>query len=144
MGVKIDLRGDGGGSKAPIAEGKWDAVVTKWVKGNSSKKETPYVQPIFKITEEAEDVDGNAYKRPVYGENFYITAAAVWRLKNFVSDAGLQLSGDEFEGETFDEIAEILAEELTELFKDSDFVITTELEDSWDGTKQYARVSGIQ
>lgn len=144
MGVKIDLRGDGGGSKAPIAEGTWDAVVTKWVKGNSSKKETPFVQPIFKITEEAEDVDGNPYKRPVYGENFYITEKAVWRLKKFVSDSGLELSGDEFEGESFDEIAEVLAEELTELYSNTDFVINTELEDSWDGTKQYSRVTGIK
>lgn len=126
MGFKVDFTGDGGGSKAPLAPGKYEVRLQKFVSGESSQKKTPYVQVVFtNQDEDAVDTEGESYgKRPVYGDTFYLTPKATWRLKKFASQAGVELPDGEQE---FDSLAEFAAE-LTDAFE-GDYVVETDLEE---------------
>lgn len=112
-------------SKAPLDEGKWDARFVKFISGESSLRKTPYVQVVWKITdEEAVDVEGEAYKRNLFGDTFYLTEAAMWRLKKFASEAEVEIpeAGDEY-----DSLAEYAAD-LTDAFGGVEATLTTTVE----------------
>lgn len=114
-------------SKAPIAEGTWDMAFVKFTSGESSVKKTPFVQAVFKVVDaDAVDADGEPYgKRPFYGDTFYLTPNAMWRLKKFASEAEVEIpdAGDEY-----DTLAEYAAE-LTDVFRGQDGLdVTVEVE----------------
>jgi hypothetical protein len=113
-------------SKAPLAEGDWDMKFVKFTSGESSQKKTPFVQAVFKVVDpEAVDQDGEPYKRNFYGDTFYLTPNAMWRLKKFASEAEVEIpdAGDEY-----DTLAEYAAD-LTEAFAGTEVVVSTELEE---------------
>lgn len=135
MGFKVpELKAN---SREPLAPGEWEMEVSKFVSGVSSQKKTPFVQVIFKVTdEEAVDTSGEEYKRPFYGDKFYLTEKAMFRIHNFASAAGVDL--DEV-GDEFDSIKEY-AVALTDAFKGAEAVVTTDLrdyEDSKTGETKY-------
>jgi hypothetical protein len=108
-------------SKAPLAEGKWEVRFVKFQSGESSVKKTPYVQAIFKVTDEdAVDTEGEPYKRNLYADTFYLTSNAMYRLKNFATLAEVEIpeAGDEY-----DSLAEYAAD-LTEAFSGLEGVVT--------------------
>lgn len=113
-------------SKAPLDKGTWEVRFKKFVSGESSVKKTPFVQAIFKVVDEdAVDTEGNAYKRDFYGDTFYLTPNAMWRLKKFASDAGVEelpSAGDEY-----DTLAEY-ATDLTEAFDGLEGTVEVDLE----------------
>lgn len=116
-------------SKAPLAEGKWEAKFVKFQSGESSVKKTPYVQAIFKVVDEdAVDTEGEPYKRNLYADTFYLTSNAMYRLKNFAAEAEVEIpeAGDEY-----DSLAEYAAD-LTDAFAGLEGVVTTTLEDYTD------------
>lgn len=98
MGFKVpELKA---ASKSPLAEGVWEVEFKKFTSGVSAKKKTPFVQAVFKVTDEdAVDTDGEAYKRDLYADTFYLTEAAMWRIKKFASEAEIEIpdAGDEFD-----------------------------------------------
>lgn len=113
-------------SKAPLAEGVWDMEFLKFTSGTSSQKKTPYVQAVFKVVdEEAVDADGEPWgKRQFFGETFYLTDKAMWRLKKFASNAGVEIpeAGDEY-----DTLKEYAAD-LTDAFEAATVTVTTIVE----------------
>lgn len=116
-------------SKAPLTEGKWEMQFVKFQSGESSQRKTPFVQAIFKVTDpEAVDTEGEPYKRNFYADTFYLTSAAMWRLKNFAAEAEVELpeAGDEY-----DSLAEY-ASDLTDAFQGLEGVVTTGLEEFTD------------
>ncbi len=123
-------------SKAPLAEGEWEVKFVKFTSGESSQKKTPYVQAVFKVVDtDAVDTEGEAFKRNLYADTFYLTPAAMWRLKNFATLAEVEIpeAGDEY-----DSLAEYAAD-LTDAFAGLEGVAVTTLEEyeSKDGeTKQ--------
>lgn len=113
-------------SKAPLAEGDWEVRFVKFQSGESSVKKTPYVQVIWKVTdEEAVDTDGEPYKKNFFGDTFYLTENAMWRLKKFASEAEVEIPEA---GEEYDSLAKYAAD-LTDAFHGLEAVVTTVLED---------------
>jgi hypothetical protein len=113
-------------SKAPLAEGDWEVRFVKFQSGESSVKKTPYVQVIWKVTdEEAVDTEGEPYKKNFFGDTFYLTENAMWRLKKFASEAEVEIPEA---GEEYDTLAEYAAD-LTDAFHGLEAVVTTVLED---------------
>lgn len=114
-------------TKAPLAAGTWDVRFVKFESGESSQKKTPYVQPVFKVVDEdAVDTEGEPFKKSLWADKFYLTPAAMWRLKKFASEAEvgeLPEAGDEY-----DSLAEY-ASDLTELFSGLEATVVTELRD---------------
>lgn len=138
MGFKVpELKAN---SKAPLEAGTWDMEFQKFVAGVSSQKKTPFVQAIFKVTDpEAVDTAGEPYgKRPFYGDTFYLTEPAMFRIHNFASDAGVDL------GELDDEYSSVkeYAAAVTELFDGVEVAVETEIEDyeKKDGSTGYKSV----
>lgn len=124
MGIKVpELKAN---SKAPLDEGTWEVAFQKFTSGVSSKKKTPFVQVVFKVTDEdAVDADGEPYgKRPFYGDTFYLTEAAMFRIHNFASDAGVDLGELDAEYDSWKEYAAA----LTELFEGVEGTVDTEFE----------------
>jgi len=112
-------------SKAPLAEGDWEVRFVKFMSGLSSQKKTPYVQVVWKVTdEEAVDTEGEPYKRNFFGDTFYLTENAMWRLKKFASEAEIEIPEA---GEEYDSLADYAAD-LTEAFAGLEAVVTTVLE----------------
>ena len=128
-------------SKSPLDKGTWEAQFSKFVSGESSQKKTPYVQVVLKIVDEdAVDTEGNPYKRNLFGDTFYLTPAAMWRLKKFASEADVEIPDAGEEYETLSEFAS----DLTEAFSGMDLLVVTDLEEyeSKDGdTRQKAVVA---
>lgn len=114
-------------SKAPLEKGVWEGRITKFQSGESSKKKTPFVQVLFAITDEdAVDTEGEPFgKRTFYGDTFYLTSAAMFRLKNFALEAGVEIPDA---GEEFDSLKDYAAA-LTELFSGIDVDLTVEHEE---------------
>ncbi len=124
MGFKVpELQAN---SKAPLDGGKWNMAFSKFSSGESTVKKTPFVQAVFKVTDEdAVDLDGEPYgNRAFYGDTFYLTPAAMWRLKKFASEAGVDIpeSGDEY-----DSLAEY-ASDLTDAFEGVEALVEVEVE----------------
>lgn len=112
-------------SKAPLDEGTWEMKFVKFTSGESSKRKTPYVQVVWKVVdEEAVDTEGEVYKRNYFGDTFYLTENAMWKIKTFASEAEVEIpeAGDEY-----DSLAEYAAD-LTEAFAGVEATVTTELE----------------
>jgi hypothetical protein len=76
------------------------------------------------IDEEAVDTEGEPYKRNLYGDTFYLTEAAMWRIKKFASEAEVEIPEA---GEEYDSLAEY-ASDLTDAFSGLEGVVSTELE----------------
>lgn len=116
-------------SKAPLDAGEWEMQFVKFQSGESSQKKTPYVQAIFKVVDpDAVDTEGEPYKKNFYADTFYLTEAAMWRLKKFASEAEVEVPEA---GEEYDSLAEY-ASELTDAFQGLEGVVTTDLEDFTD------------
>lgn len=116
-------------SKAPLDKGQWEVRFVKFQSGESSQKKTPYVQAIFKVVDEdAVDTEGNKYNRNLYADTFYLTPAAMWRLKKFASEAEVEIPDA---GEEYDTLTEY-ASDLTDAFAGLEGVLTTDLEDFTD------------
>lgn len=117
MGIVIDLGATGGGYRPPLAAGDWSVELVKFVSDTSKNKGTPYVEPVFKVVEEgAVDTEGNDFDRPVYGGfklRFYPTTGAVFRLKEFARELGVELGSEKLELESM----AAFAEDLTESFE---------------------------
>lgn len=112
-------------SKAPIAAGDWEMKFVKFASGESSQKKTPYVQVVWKVVDpEAVNTEGDPYKGNFFGDTFYLTEAAMWRIKKFASEAEVEIpeAGDEY-----DSLAEYAAD-LTDAFGGLEAVVTTEVE----------------
>src|SRR5688500_2083600 len=90
-------------SRSPLAEGSWDMGVKSFKSGESSVKKTPFVQVVLRVVEDAVDAEGEEYKRDFYGDKFYLTPNAMWRLHKFASEAGVELPDA---GEDFDSVGE--------------------------------------
>lgn len=113
-------------TKAPLAEGSWEMRFVKFESGESSKKRTPYVQAVWKVVDaEAVDTEDEPYKRNFFGDTFYLTENAMWRIKNFASEAEVEIPEA---GEEYDSLSEY-ASDLTEAFAGLEAVVTTELEE---------------
>lgn len=126
------------GSKAPLAAGEWEVRVDKFVAGESSKKKTPYVQLVLSVLdEEAEDAEGEPYgKRKLYADTFYLTPAAMWRLKKFlVEDAGVDDGDIPSAGAEYESWGEY-ASALTDFVQGLEGTVVTSLEtyEANDGT----------
>lgn len=112
-------------SKAPLDRGAWDMQVKTFKHGESSVKKTPFVQVVFKVVDEsAVDTEGEPYKRDFYGDTFYLTPNAMWRLKKFVSEAGVELPEA---GEEYDSLADYAAD-LTDAFSGLEGTVEVDLE----------------
>ena len=112
-------------SRAPLDKGAWDMRFKTFKHGESSQKKTPFVQAVFKVVDEdAVDTEGNAYKKDFYADTFYLTPNAMWRLKKFASEAGVELpeAGDEY-----DSLADF-AQDLTEAFDGLEGTVEVDLE----------------
>jgi len=133
-------------TKAPLAEGKWDMRFVKFTSGESSQKKTPYVQAVWKVLDEdAVDTEGEPYKRNFFGDTFYLTENAMWRLKKFASEAEVEIPEA---GEEYDSLAEYAAD-LTEAFNGLEATVETVLEeyeknDGSEGIKAVTAEDGIQ
>lgn len=113
-------------SKAPLDEGLWEAKFVKFTSGESSQKKTPYVQLVLKVVDEdAVDTEGEAYKRNLFADTFYLTPNAMWRLKKFASEAGVEIPEA---GEEYDSLKEY-AEDLNDAFAGLEMTVATELEE---------------
>lgn len=113
-------------TKAPLAAGEWEMRFVKFTSGESSKKKTPYVQAVWKVTDpEAVDTEDEPYKRNFFGDTFYLTEAAMWRIKKFASEAEVEIPEA---GEEYDTLSEYAAD-LTEAFAGLEAVVTTALEE---------------
>lgn len=113
-------------SKAPLDKGTWEVRFNKFFHGSNAAKDKDYVQPTFKVTDaDAVDTDGEPYKRLVYGDRFWLTSNAMWRLKNFAEELEVEIPEA---GEEFDSIGEY-AGALTEQFSGLEGTISTDLED---------------
>ncbi len=113
-------------SKAPLAEGDWEMRFVKFTSGESTVKKTPYVQSVWKVVDaEAENTEGEPYKGNFFGDTFYMTDNAMWRLKKFASEAELEIPEA---GEEYDTLAEYAAE-LTDIFSGVEAVLTIVLEE---------------
>lgn len=100
-------------TKAPLAEGAWDMRFVKFTSGESSQKKTPFVQAIFKVVDsDAVNTEGEAYKGNFYGDTYYLTEKAMWRLKKFASEAEVEIPEA---GEEYDTLAEY-ASDLSDAF----------------------------
>lgn len=113
-------------SKAPLEEGTWEMKFSKFQSGLSSQKKTPYVQIVWKVVdEEAVDTEGEPYKRNFFGDTFYLTSKAMWRLKKLAEVAEVEIpeAGDEY-----DSLAEY-ASDLTDAFAGLEATVRTVLED---------------
>jgi len=133
-----------GSTQQPLAAGQWEVRFVKFASGESTVKKTPYVQPVWKVTDEdAVDIDGEPYKRNLYGDSFWLSEKAAWRLKKFADSAGVELPEKDTE---YDSLAEYAAD-LTELFEGLEGLAVTEVEryarkeddpddeDNWTGVK---------
>lgn len=113
-------------SKAPLAEGTWSMEFVKFTSGISKNKKTPFVQAMFRVLDEdAVDDDGEPWgKRQFFGETFYLTDKAMWRLKKFASNAEVEIpeAGDEY-----DSLKEYAAD-LTDAFDGAEVQVTTVIE----------------
>lgn len=127
MGVKVpEMTAQ---SNSPLDQGEWDVKFVKFQSGASSVKKTPFVQAIFKVVdEEAVDTDGEPYKKNLYADTFYLTPAAMWRLKKFASEAEVEIPAA---GDEYDSWADY-ATELTDAFAGLEGTVVTELEDFTD------------
>lgn len=113
-------------SKAPLAAGQWEVKFAKFVFGTNADKTKDYVQPTFKVVDEdAVDTEGETYKRNLYGDRFWLTSAAMWRLKNFAEELEVEIPEA---GEEYDSIGEYAAA-LTEAFDGLEGTVGTSLED---------------
>ncbi len=123
MGIKVELSAQ---SREPLAVGKWEVKLLKFDSGESSVKGTPFVQPVFKVLDaDAERTDGEKFTGNLWGDKYWVTPGALFRLKEFVAEAfGGALPG---EGQEFDTIAEY-AQELTDAYAGTEMVVTTGLE----------------
>lgn len=133
MGIKIELSAN---SREPLSPGQWQATLTKFEHGKSSVKETPFVQPVFKMTDEdAVRQDGEPFKGNVWGDKYWVTSGALFRLKEFVDALGSELPGEGTEVEGEAEYAEM----LTDALSGTDVTITTGLRPyEKDGETRYA------
>lgn len=114
-------------SKAPLAAGEWNMDFKKFTSGVSSVQKTPYVQAVFTLDpeEEAVDADGEDWgKRQFFGETFYLTDKAMWRLKKFASNAEVEIPEA---GEEFDSLKEYAAA-LTDAFEGVSVTVNTVIE----------------
>lgn len=122
MGIKVELSAQ---SREPLAKGTWEVKLVKFDSGLSSNKQTPFVQPVFKVLDEdAVRIDGEKFGGNLWGDQYWVTGAALYRLKEFTEALGGELPG---EGEEFDTIAEY-AQELTNEFAGTTGTVTTDLE----------------
>lgn len=113
-------------SKAPLDEGTWEFRFVKFTHGESSQKKTPYVQLVLKIVDEdAVDTEGEKYSKNLFADTFYLTEAAMWRLKKFASEAEVEIPEA---GEEYDSLAEYAAD-LNDAFAGLEGTVTTELEE---------------
>ena len=97
----------------PLANGTWNATFVKFESDLSSVKKTPYVQPVFKMDDpEAVRIDGEPFKGNVWGEKFWLSEKAMFRVKKFFEDAGAEMpeSGEQFD--TLADYAAALTEQL--------------------------------
>ncbi len=113
-----------GTARAPLAPGNWEAAFVKFTSGTNQVGDKEYVQPVWKVTDDdAVDTSGEPFKRQVWGDRFWLTAAAGWRLKKFAEEAGAKLPDT---GEQFESVADY-ASELTEVFAGTEATLTTGL-----------------
>lgn len=113
-------------SNSPLEEGKWEAKFVKFTSGESSQKKTPYVQLVLKITDEdAVDTEGEPYKRNLFADTFYLTEAAMWRLKKFASEAEVEIPEA---GAEYDSLKEYTAD-LNDAFAGLELMVSTEIEE---------------
>lgn len=118
MGFKVDwgTNSDDSSSVGKLAEGRYEAELLKFESGTSSQKGTPFVRPVFGNLVDAVDVDGNEWpnKWKVNTDRseltFWLSPKAMWRLKKFASDFGVELPDEDAEFDSLEEFAEILGE----------------------------------
>jgi len=140
-------------SKAPLAEGTWEMKFVKFTHGESSQKKTPFVQVVWKvIDEEAVDSEGEPYNRNFFGDTFYLTENAMWRIKKFASEAEVEIPES---GEEYDSLAEYTSD-LTDAFAGLEGVLTVihetypkkgedpDNEDEWTGLKALTAEDGYK
>lgn len=107
----------------PLANGTWAATFVKFESGLSSVKKTEFVQPVFKVTDpEAVRIDGEAFKGQVWGDKFWLSEKAMYRIKKFMADAGADMPES---GEEFDSLADYAAA-LTEQLQGSEVELVIE------------------
>lgn len=122
MGIKVELSAQ---SREPIADGKWQVKLVKFDSGESTQKNTPFVQPVFKVLDEdAVRTDGEKFTGNLWGDKYWVTPNALFRLKAFVEAMGGELA----EGAEYDTIGE-MAQDLTNDFAGTEGVVYTSLED---------------
>lgn len=133
MGIKIELSAQ---NRDPLAPGEWEATLVKFEHGKSGNKKTPFVQPVFKVTDEdavrvVKTDDGEyetseePFKGNLWGDNFWLTPGALFRLKEFLEQLGSELPGEGEEVESEVEYAEM----LNDMVGGTDLTVLTELEE---------------
>lgn len=80
--------------------GAYRGTVTKFEYGKSAQKETPYVRYFVRLDEIAEggglteeDIEGITLGKQLFRTDFYLTADALFRLKDFMTALDIQTSG---------------------------------------------------
>ena len=122
MGIKLELSAQ---SREPLDAGTWEAKLVKFDSGESSNKHTPFVQPVFKVLDEdAVRTDGETFTGNLWGDKYWVTPAALFRLKQFMEEFGSEFPEDA----EYDTIGE-LAAELTETLAGTEVTVVTGRED---------------
>lgn len=83
------------GKKPHYPEGDYLAKVVKHEKGKSSKKKTPYLKVTFKLLEGGSDKITKKTKGKLISDEFYLSDAALWRVRNLVEACGVKVKSDE-------------------------------------------------
>ena len=95
---------------ALLPQGSYMMTITGYSTGESQQKKTPYVEFNLKILAANEDVDQeelakvNNLQDKTLKTQFYLSEDSLYRLKDFLSKAGLEIAGKSF-SEVLSEIA---------------------------------------
>lgn len=136
MGIRVHLSASG--TRHPLAPGEWAAIVSEIGHGESSQKKTPYVQVVWKVTDEdAVDTEGGAFKGRVW-DTYYLTEKSIWRLKKTASALGVDLGNEDAD---YDSLADF-AEEIADAFRGEEAVLVTDLRDG--DSRQFVEVTDVK
>lgn len=147
MGFKVDFGGNDNDNKphSMAEEGTYTADLLGFKPGLSPQKGTPFIRPVFGNFDGLLDTEGkelpNSWKVDVdWGVlTFYITPTAMWKLKKFASDLGVELP----DGETEYDSLEDYAEEMSDAFEGSYSVTVSHVPDRNDPNRVYAKVTAV-
>lgn len=132
------------GSKAPLDAGTWEVVLAEVNTGESSQKKTPYVELVWKVTDEdAVKTDGASAKNSRVWDTYYMSEKALWRVQKVASALGVELDFPETGEVDVSEVQSVVAEAFRDAVGDSANVVT-ELRDYTNKNGEDAQATDVK